>query len=230
MTTAMSIDPHATPRFALHPVARHPLLRRGVACLAASALLAGAALAQTPAPAAAPAATPAPAAATKAAPAVKLQTSMGDIVLTLDAEKAPKTVENFVKYVTDGHYDGTVFHRVIGNFMIQGGGFTANMAQKDTRPPIALEARNGLTNQRGTIAMARTSNPNSATSQFFINVVDNDMLNAPNPDGHGYAVFGRVTEGMDVVDKIRAVPTGNRGMHQNVPTTPVTILKATLEK
>lgn len=169
-------------------------------------------------------------ASAQTAPVVKLQTSLGDIVLTLDAQKAPKTVENFVKYVADGHYDGTVFHRVIGNFMIQGGGFTANMDQKDTRAPIALEARNGLTNDRGTIAMARTSNPNSATSQFFINVVDNAMLNAPNPDGHGYAVFGRVTQGMDVVDKIRAVPTGNRGMHQNVPTTPVVILKATLEK
>lgn len=186
-------------------------MAHGLALAVASALFAGSVLAQT-------------------SPAVKLQTSMGDIVIALDAQKAPKTVENFVKYVTDGHYDGTVFHRVIGNFMIQGGGFTANMDQKDTRPPIPLEARNGLTNQRGTIAMARTSNPNSATSQFFINVVDNDMLNAPNPDGHGYAVFGRVTQGMDVVDKIRAVPTGNRGMHQNVPTTPVVILKATLEK
>lgn len=207
------------------------LLRRSLASFTTGLLLSGAALAQTAAtaPAATSAGAPA-AAAVPAAPVVKLQTSLGDIVLTLDAQKAPKTVENFVKYVAEGHYNGTVFHRVIGNFMIQGGGFTANLEQKDTRAPIALEARNGLTNQRGTIAMARTSNPNSATAQFFINVVDNDMLNAPNPDGHGYAVFGRVTQGMDVVDKIRAVPTGNRGMHQNVPTTPVTILKATLEK
>jgi peptidyl-prolyl cis-trans isomerase A (cyclophilin A) len=141
-------------------------------------------------------------------------------VVELDAAKAPKTVENFLQYVSDKHYDGTVFHRVIGNFMIQGGGFTTDMQQKATRAPIALEASNGLKNDRGTIAMARTSNPNSATSQFFINVVDNAGLNAPSPDGHGYTVF----------DKIRAVPVGNRGMHQNVPQTPVTIVKASLEK
>ncbi len=163
-------------------------------------------------------------------PRVKLSTSLGDIVVELDATKAPKTVENFVQYVNDKHYDGTVFHRVIGNFMIQGGGFAADMQQKATRAPIPLEARNGLKNDRGTIAMARTGNPNSATSQFFINVVDNAGLNAPSPDGHGYTVFGKVVAGMDVVDKIRAVPTGNSGMHQNVPLTPVTINKATLEK
>lgn len=161
---------------------------------------------------------------------VRLNTSAGDIVLELDAAKAPKTVENFVQYVKDKHYDGTVFHRVIDGFMIQGGGFTADMTQKPTRAPIPLESRNGLTNSRGTIAMARTSNPNSATAQFFINVVDNAMLNAPNPDGHGYAVFGKVVTGMDVVDKIKAVPVGNKGGHQNVPNTPVTIIKATLEK
>ena len=164
------------------------------------------------------------------APRVRLSTSLGDIVIELDAAKAPKTVENFLQYVNDKHYDGTVFHRVIGNFMIQGGGFGADMQQKATRAPIPLEASNGLKNDRGTIAMARTSNPNSATSQFFINVVDNAGLNAPSPDGHGYTVFGKVVAGMDVVDKIRAVPVGNRGMHQNVPQTPVTIVKASLEK
>ncbi|MBL0943437.1 MAG: peptidyl-prolyl cis-trans isomerase [Hydrogenophaga sp.] len=165
-----------------------------------------------------------------AKPRVKLSTSLGDIVVELDAAKAPKTVENFLQYVEEKHYDGTVFHRVIGNFMIQGGGFTADMQQKPTRAPVPLEAGNGLKNDRGTIAMARTSNPNSATSQFFINVVDNAGLNAPSPDGYGYTVFGKVVAGMDVVDKIRAVPTGNRGMHQNVPATPVTINKASLEK
>lgn len=160
---------------------------------------------------------------------VKLSTSLGDIVLELNAEKAPKSVENFVQYVKDGHYDGLVFHRVIPGFMIQGGGFSADMQQKVTRAPIPLEATNGLKNERGTIAMARTNVPDSATSQFFINVVDNAMLNATGP-GNGYAVFGKVTAGMDVVDKIRAVPTGSRGMHRDVPTTPVTILKASLEK
>jgi len=164
------------------------------------------------------------------APKVKLATSMGDIVVQLDPAKAPKTVENFLAYVKDKHYDGTVFHRVIDGFMIQGGGFTADMVQKPTKAPIPLEASNGLKNDTYTIAMARTGNPNSATSQFFINVKDNAMLNAPNPDGHGYAVFGKVISGTDVVDKIKAVPTGNKGPHQNVPTTPVTITSATLVK
>lgn len=158
---------------------------------------------------------------------VQLKTSMGDIVIELNDAKAPKSAANFLQYVRDKHYDGTVFHRVIDGFMIQGGGMDANMSEKPTRAPIPLEASNGLKNDRGTIAMARTGNPNSATSQFFINVVNNDMLNAPKPDGHGYAVFGKVIKGMDVVDKIRAVATGNRGMHQNVPTTAVTILSAT---
>lgn len=162
------------------------------------------------------------------APRVKLSTSLGDIVVQLDPAKAPKTVDNFLQYVKDKHYDGTVFHRVIGNFMIQGGGFTADMVQKPTKPAIPLEARNGLKNDRYTIAMARTGEPNSATSQFFINVVDNAMLNAPNPDGFGYTVFGKVVEGADVVDKIKAVPTGNKGPFQNVPTSPVTIQNATL--
>ena len=163
-------------------------------------------------------------------PKVKLATSMGDIVVQLDPAKAPKTVENFLAYVTDKHYDGTVFHRVMNGFMIQGGGFTADMQQKPTKPPIALEANNGLKNDTYTIAMARTGNPNSATSQFFINVKDNAMLNAPSPDGHGYAVFGKVVSGTDVVDKIKAVAVGNKGPHQNVPNTPVTINSATLVK
>ena len=167
-----------------------------------------------------------PALAQGNAPRVQLSTSLGEVVIELDAAKAPKTVENFLQYVRDKHYDNTVFHRVIGNFMIQGGGFTADMVQKATRAPIPLEASNGLKNDRGTIAMARTRDPNSATSQFFINVVDNASLNAPNPDGHGYAVFGKVVSGMDVVDKIRNVPTGSRGMHQNVPTAAVVIQSA----
>ncbi len=167
---------------------------------------------------------------TAAAPKVKLATSMGDIVLQFDPAKAPKTVENFLAYVQDKHYDGTVFHRVINGFMIQGGGFTAEMEQKPTKAPIALEAGNGLKNDKYTVAMARTANPNSATAQFFINVQDNAMLNAPSPDGHGYAVFGKVIQGMDVVDKIKAVATGNRGPHQNVPATPVVINSATLVK
>jgi len=167
-------------------------------------------------------------AATPAAPRVKFATSLGDIVVQLDAARAPKTVENFVQYVQDRHYDGTVFHRVINGFMIQGGGFTADMAQKPTRPPIPLEAANGLKNERYTIAMARTANPHSATAQFFINVKDNASLDAPNPDGHGYAVFGKVIQGQDVVDRIKAVATGNRGPFQNVPTTPVVIESATL--
>lgn len=164
------------------------------------------------------------------APKVKLATSMGDIVVQLDPAKAPKTVENFLAYVNDKHYDGTVFHRVINGFMIQGGGFTADMQPKPTRAPIPLEANNGLKNDIYTIAMARTGNPNSATSQFFINVKDNAMLNAPNPDGHGYAVFGKVIEGTAVVDKIKTVATANKGPHQNVPTTPVTITSATVVK
>ncbi|MBI3154163.1 MAG: peptidyl-prolyl cis-trans isomerase [Burkholderiales bacterium] len=162
---------------------------------------------------------------------VKLETSAGDIVLELDAERAPKTVANFVEYVKAGHYDGTIFHRVIPNFMVQGGGFTPDMAQKPTRPPIALESRNGLSNARGSVAMARTMVPDSASAQFFVNVVDNPFLDAANArDGHGYAVFGKVVQGMDVVDKIRAVPTANRGPHQNVPIEPVLIRKASLEK
>ena len=161
---------------------------------------------------------------------MKFQTSLGSFTVELYADKAPKTVANFLQYVGDKQYDGTIFHRVMDNFMVQGGGFDTNMREKATRPPIPLEARNGLRNDRGTIAMARTANPDSATAQFFINVVNNDGLNAPSPDGNGYAVFGKVIAGMDVIDKIRVVPTGNRGMYQNVPVTPVTIISATLEK
>lgn len=163
-----------------------------------------------------------------AAPRVKLATSAGDIVVELDAAKAPKSVENFLQYVKDKHYDGTVFHRVIDGFMIQGGGFTADMQQKPTRAAIPLEASNGLKNDKYTVAMARTGNPNSATSQFFINVKNNDSLNAPNPDGYGYTVFGKVVAGTDVVDKIRAVATGNKAGMQNVPLEAVTIKSATL--
>ncbi len=162
---------------------------------------------------------------------VRLATSLGDIVLDLDREKAPKTVDNFVQYVKAGHYDGTIFHRVIPSFMVQGGGMKPDMSEKPTRAPIALESRNGLQNLRGTVAMARTSDPNSATAQFFINLVDNAFLDQANSrDGNGYAVFGRVVEGMDVVEKIKVVPTKSAGPHQNVPETPVTIRKATLEK
>lgn len=163
-------------------------------------------------------------------PKVKLATSMGDIVVELNPEKAPKTVENFLQYVNDKHYDGTIFHRVMNGFMIQGGGFTPDMKQKPTRAPIPLEAKNGLKNDTYTIAMARTGNPDSATSQFFINVKNNDSLNAPSPDGHGYAVFGKVVSGTEVVDKIKAVATGNAGPHQNVPTTPVVINSASVVK
>lgn len=159
---------------------------------------------------------------------VKLATSMGDITLELDAAKAPITVENFLAYVKSGHYNGTVFHRVMSTFMVQGGGFGPELKEKTTRAPIKLESQNGLKNVRGAIAMARTNVPDSAASQFFINVVDNPRLDFPSFDGHGYAVFGHVIEGMDVVDKIKVVAIGNQGPHQNVPTTPVVIRSATL--
>jgi len=156
---------------------------------------------------------------------VKLHTNHGTITLELDAEKAPKTVENFLQYVRDGFFDGTIFHRVIDGFMIQGGGFEPGMAQKPTREAIANEASNGLKNEAYTIAMARTPNPNSATAQFFINVANNSFLNftAPTPQGYGYAVFGKVVEGKDVVDKIKKVKTGNRAGHQDVPQEDVVI-------
>jgi peptidyl-prolyl cis-trans isomerase A (cyclophilin A) len=162
---------------------------------------------------------------------VLFSTSAGDIVIELDAAKAPKTVANFLAYVNAGHYEGTVFHRVMPGFMIQGGGMNAELQEKPTKPPIVLESRNGLTNQRGTVAMARTNVPDSATAQFFVNLKDNAFLDAANArDGNGYAVFGRVVAGMDVVDRIAAVPTANKGMHQNVPAMPVTIRKASVEK
>jgi len=159
---------------------------------------------------------------------VKLTTNFGAITLKLDAEKAPKTVENFLAYVNDGHYDNTIFHRVIKGFMIQGGGFEPGMKQKECRAPIENEAANGLQNKRGTIAMARTGDPHSATAQFFINVVDNDFLDfkAPMGNGWGYCVFGEVVEGLDVLDKIKAVRTGNSGFHQDVPVEDVIIEKA----
>jgi len=159
---------------------------------------------------------------------VKIETSMGDMVIALDADKAPKTVENFLTYVREGFYDNTVFHRVIDGFMIQGGGFEPGMKQKSTHAPVENEADNGLKNDRYTLAMARTSDPHSATAQFFINVSDNDFLNfkAPTANGWGYAVFGAVVEGTETVDNIRGVKTGNRGFHQDVPTEDVTIVKA----
>jgi peptidyl-prolyl cis-trans isomerase A (cyclophilin A) len=158
-------------------------------------------------------------------PVVVLETSQGNIEIELDPQKAPVTVENFLAYVDAGFYDGTIFHRVIPGFMIQGGGFDPSMTQKPTRAPIKNEADNGLRNDRGTIAMARTQAKDSATAQFFINVKDNDFLNHGGRD-FGYAVFGHVVKGMDVVDKIAAVPTANRGMYQNVPVEPVVIEKA----
>ena len=155
---------------------------------------------------------------------------MGSITLSLDDEKAPATVANFVRYASEGHYDGTIFHRVIDGFMIQGGGFTRDMNQKKTREPVRNEAMNGLKNRRGTIAMARTMVVDSATSQFFINLVDNDFLDfqSPTPQGFGYAVFGKVVSGMEVVDAIAKVKTGSAGPHQNVPETPVVIQKVTV--
>lgn len=159
-----------------------------------------------------------------------VSTSMGDIVIQLDGEKAPKTVKNFIGYAKAGHYDGTIFHRVIENFMVQGGGMTAEMREKATRPPIALESRNGLSNLRGTVAMARTAVPDSATAQFFINVQDNTFLDQSNArDGEGYAVFGKVTSGMDVVDRMRAVATATTGGHSNVPRQAIVIKRVTVE-
>jgi cyclophilin family peptidyl-prolyl cis-trans isomerase len=168
----------------------------------------------------------------KADPRVVLATDHGDIVIELDPVRAPVTTENFLSYVSAGHYDGTVFHRVIPGFMIQGGGFTAEMDQKQTQAPIANEADNGLKNDRGTIAMARTPDPHSAGSQFFINLKDNDFLNhtSKTSQGWGYAVFGKVVEGMDVVDAIAAVKTGAHGPHRDVPLVPVVVTRASLQE
>ena len=159
---------------------------------------------------------------------VRLQTSMGDVVIELETVKAPVTAENFLQYVREGFYDDTVFHRVINGFMVQGGGFEPGMKQKSVRAPIANEAGNGLKNDAYTVAMARTSDPHSATAQFFFNVVNNNFLNfrTASADGYGYCVFGKVVEGRDVVDKIKAVPTGNRGFHQDVPAEDVLVKKA----
>ncbi len=159
---------------------------------------------------------------------ITLSTNFGNIILELDADKAPITVENFLSYAKNGYYNGTIFHRVIDGFMIQGGGFDAAMKQKATEKPIKNEASNGLKNNKYTIAMARTSIPDSATSQFFINVNNNDFLNHPGQDGWGYCVFGKVTEGADIVDKIQKVATGNSGGHQDVPLEAVTILNVTI--
>ncbi|MDN5621449.1 MAG: peptidyl-prolyl cis-trans isomerase [Psychrobacter sp.] len=163
-------------------------------------------------------------------PVVELDTNMGAIVIELNEEKAPKTVENFLNYVKSGQYDGTIFHRIIDGFMIQGGGMDAEMNEKPTNAPIENEADNGLKNDKGTIAMARTQDPHSATSQFFINVKDNDFLNhsGKNMQGWGYTVFGKVTSGMDVIEKMKGVPTGRFGMHADVPKEPVVINSATI--
>lgn len=161
-------------------------------------------------------------------PQVILHTNHGAITLALDAEKAPQTVENFLAYVKSGHYDGTIFHRVIRNFMIQGGGFEPGMKQKATGEPIQNEAKNGLKNTRGSIAMARTNDPHSATAQFFINVVDNDFLDHPGQDGWGYCVFGKVTDGIEAVDAIVQVKTGSSGFHQDVPVEDILIERATV--
>ena len=169
------------------------------------------------------------AATAAAAPKVLIKTSLGDITLELYPDKAPKSVENFLAYVKSGFYDGTIFHRVIAGFMIQGGGFTADLRQKKTRAPIAIESKNGLSNLRGTLAMARTMDPNSATAQFFINTVDNPRLDYAGDANPGYAVFGKVVSGMDVVEKIRAVETGAQGPFvSDVPKTPIVIEKASV--
>ena len=187
------------------------------------------ALSQAPTPAPTPSAAASPAASASPAapsgPIVQLETSLGRIRLVLDKTKAPLSVDNFLKYIRAGHYDGTIFHRVIPGFMIQGGGYDPDMSERPTRPPIRNEAKNGLRNVRGSIAMARTNDANSATAQFFINVKDNPALDF-GIRGAGYAVFGQVVEGLDVVDKIVAVPTRMKGDHQNVPTTPVVIQSA----
>lgn len=184
----------------------------------------------TTAPALAASSTPNQGTPMSTTPRVKLQTNHGDILIELDAEKAPETVKNFLTYVKDGFYDGTVFHRVINNFMIQGGGFDTKMKQKDTREPITNEADNGLKNNQYTVAMARTNEPHSATAQFFINAANNDFLNftAPTPNGWGYTVFGTVIEGTDIADNIQKVKTDTKGFHQDVPVEDVIIEHATV--
>jgi peptidyl-prolyl cis-trans isomerase A (cyclophilin A) len=206
----------------MRPTPPNTLTRRAALISAACALLATSTLLAQPL-------APAPTAPTPAveAPVVRLETSLGNITVRLDPERAPISVANFLSYVDSGFYSGTIFHRVISNFMIQGGGFTPEMTQKEPQRSIPLEVGKGLSNMEGTIAMARTSDPNSATSQFFINVKHNRQLDTL---GGGYAVFGQVIEGMDVVNKIRYVPTGRKGMHGDVPTEPVIIKSATRVK
>lgn len=202
-----------------------PTLFGKLMSLFAGVALSGAALAATPtaAPKAAPAAAP-------TTPQVEIKTTMGDIVVELNGEKAPKTVDNFITYVKAGFYKGTIFHRVIDGFMIQGGGFDEKLVQKKTNKPVPIESQNGLTNNTYTIAMARTGDPNSATSQFFINVADNDALNYPGRDGFGYTVFGKVVKGQEVVDRIKAVLVDDKGIFQNIPVVPVVIKSATILK
>lgn len=160
---------------------------------------------------------------------ITLTTNVGKIFIELDEENAPNTCANFIRYVKDGHFDGTIFHRVIENFMIQGGGFTRDMIQKPTRDPIENEAKNGLSNLTGTIAMARTADPHSASAQFFINVADNQFLDYPGQDGWGYCVFGKVTEGMDVVNKIKGMATTSKHGHQDVPVEEIVVEKAEVD-
>lgn len=201
---------------------RRSLLRSLAGATLAGSLTLGAAMSH--------AQTSAPAANTARTERVQFTTSAGKFTIEVYPEAAPRTVENFLEYVNAGFYSGTTFHRVINGFMVQGGGFDRDMNQKPTRAPIPLESRNGLKNKAGTVAMARTGDPNSATAQFFINVVDNPNLDYPQPDGNGYAVFGKVIEGMDTVDRIKAVPTRAYGPMRNVPATPVVIESATIIK
>ena len=189
----------------------------------AGVALSGAALAATPAANSA-------AAGATATPQVEIKTTMGDIVVELDREKAPKSVENFLGYVKSGFYKGTIFHRVIDGFMIQGGGFDEKLKQKKVNKPVPIESQNGLTNVTYSLAMARTGDPNSATSQFFINVADNEALNYPGRDGFGYTVFGKVIQGQEVVDKIKGVLVDDKGIFQNIPVIPVVIKSATILK
>jgi peptidyl-prolyl cis-trans isomerase A (cyclophilin A) len=195
-----------------------PSLFARMMTLFAGFALSGAALAATPA------------AAVSATPQVEIKTSMGDIVVELDHDKAPKSVDNFIAYVKSGFYKGTIFHRVIDGFMIQGGGFDEKLKQKKTNKPIPIESQNGLTNSNYTLAMARNGDPNSATSQFFINVADNEALNYPGRDGFGYTVFGKVIQGQEVVDKIKGVLVDDKGSFQNIPVIPVVIKSATILK
>jgi peptidyl-prolyl cis-trans isomerase A (cyclophilin A) len=196
----------------------------------AGVALSGAALAAAPAANTAAAGAAAAAAASTTTPQVEIKTTMGDIVVELDREKAPKSVENFLTYVKSGFYKGTIFHRVIDGFMIQGGGFDEKLKQKKVNKPVPIESQNGLTNVTYSLAMARTGDPNSATSQFFINVADNEALNYPGRDGFGYTVFGKVIQGQEVVDKIKGVLVDDKGIFQNIPVIPVVIKSATILK